>query len=106
MGRKELMRTSCVFLMVAGLLMQPFVALAQIADDDPDAPQSQHVTIGPPSSEDVGNYTRRIDECPYLTHAQKLDLLRKKIKYVFVLFQENRSFDFYFGTYPGARGRF
>ena len=37
---------------------------------------------------------------------RKLDLLRKKIKYVFVLFQENRSFDFYFGTYPGARGLF
>ena len=26
------------------------------------------------------------------------------MKYVFVLFQENRSFDFYFSTYPGADG--
>ena len=33
-------------------------------------------------------------------------LLRKKIKYVFVLYQENRSFDSYFGTYPGADGIF
>ena len=49
-------------------------------------------------------YTRSVEDSPYLTHDQKLDLLRKKIKYVFVLFQENRSFDFYFGTYPGARG--
>ncbi len=32
------------------------------------------------------------------------ELLRKKIKYVFVLYQENRSFDSYFGTYPGADG--
>ena len=47
-----------------------------------------------------------MEDSPYLTHEQKLDLLRKKIKYVFVLFQENRSFDFYFGTYPGARGLF
>lgn len=39
-----------------------------------------------------------------LTHEQKLALLRQKVKYVFVLFQENRSFDFYFGTYPGADG--
>jgi phospholipase C len=31
-------------------------------------------------------------------------LLRKKVKYVFVLYQENRSFDSYFGTYPGADG--
>lgn len=30
--------------------------------------------------------------------------LRKKVKHVFVLYQENRSFDYYFGTYPGAEG--
>ena len=35
---------------------------------------------------------------------EKLHYLRKNIKYVFVLFQENRSFDHYFGTYPGANG--
>jgi phospholipase C len=39
-----------------------------------------------------------------LTTAQKIALLRTKVKYVFVLFQENRSFDHYFGTYPGANG--
>ena len=36
----------------------------------------------------------------------KRALLRAKIKYVFILFQENRSFDHYFGTYPGANGLF
>jgi phospholipase C len=41
-----------------------------------------------------------------LSPAAKLDLLRKDIRYVFVLFQENRSFDHYFGTYPGANGLF
>lgn len=35
-----------------------------------------------------------------------LAALRKKVKYVFVLYQENRSFDSYFGTYPGADGLF
>jgi phospholipase C len=39
-----------------------------------------------------------------LTKAAKLSLMQSKIKYVFVLFQENRSFDTYFGTYPGANG--
>jgi phospholipase C len=39
-----------------------------------------------------------------LTLQQKIALLRQKVKYVFVLFQENRSFDHYFGTYPGANG--
>ncbi len=38
--------------------------------------------------------------------AAKIALLRQKVKYVFVLFQENRSFDHYFGTYPGANGIF
>ena len=33
-------------------------------------------------------------------------LLRKRIKHVFVLYQENRSFDSYFGTFPGADGLF
>ena len=36
----------------------------------------------------------------------KLVALRQKVKYVFVIFQENRSFDHYFGTYPGANGLF
>jgi phospholipase C len=41
-----------------------------------------------------------------LSRAQEVALLRQKIKYVFVIFQENRSFDSYFGTFPGARGFF
>ena len=30
--------------------------------------------------------------------------LREKVKYVFVIFHENESFDHYFGTFPGANG--
>ncbi len=30
--------------------------------------------------------------------------LRQQVKYVFVLYQENRSFDSYFSTFPGAQG--
>ena len=41
-----------------------------------------------------------------LTAAQKLALLQQNIKYVFVIFQENRSYDHYFGTFPGANGLF
>src|SRR5215472_10965716 len=41
-----------------------------------------------------------------LTHAQLASLLRRKIKYLFVIYQENRSFDSYFGTFPGADGLF
>ncbi len=35
-----------------------------------------------------------------------VNLIRSKIKYVFVFYQENRSFDSYFGTFPGANGLF
>ena len=41
-----------------------------------------------------------------LTQQQRLELLRRNVKYVFVIFHENESFDHYFGTYPGANGLF
>ncbi len=41
-----------------------------------------------------------------LSTEQKIALLRQKVKYVFVIFHENRSFDHYFGTFPGANGLF
>jgi phospholipase C len=41
-----------------------------------------------------------------LTTQQKIALLRTKVKYVFVIFHENESFDHYFGTFPGANGLF
>ena len=41
---------------------------------------------------------------PQLSQDQLTELVRRHIKYVFVLYQENRSFDSYFGTFPGAEG--
>ncbi|HXP46699.1 MAG TPA: alkaline phosphatase family protein [Terriglobales bacterium] len=98
MHTKEWVKALCASLMLAALMMQPVATLAQ--------DQKKLVEIAPRSGDEVARYTRRVEDSPYLTHDQKLHLLRKKIKYVFVLFQENRSFDFYFGTYPGARGLF
>jgi len=43
---------------------------------------------------------------PVLSHDQLVSLIQQKIKYVFVIYQENRSFDSYFGTFPGANGLF
>ncbi|ADW68813.1 phospholipase C [Granulicella tundricola] len=62
----------------------------------------QPLTTAPPSGPAPRPYLTKRE--PTLTEAQKLALLRQHIKYVFVLFQENRSFDFYFGSYPGAEG--
>ncbi len=36
--------------------------------------------------------------------ADEIAALRSKIKYVFVIFNENRSFDHEYGTFPGANG--
>ena len=52
----------------------------------------------------VAHYT--VHREPKLTSAQIVTLLRARVKYVFVLYQENRSFDSYFGTFPGADGLF
>ncbi len=41
---------------------------------------------------------------PKLSAAEFQRLLRDKIKYVFVIFNENHSFDNEFGTFPGANG--
>ncbi len=43
---------------------------------------------------------------PQIAHLIKEAVLRDRIKHVFVIFQENRSFDHYFGTFPGADGLF
>lgn len=43
---------------------------------------------------------------PALSHEEIVALVQKNIKYVFVIYQENRSFDSYFGTFPGANGLF
>src|SRR5580658_10948483 len=43
---------------------------------------------------------------PSIPDLVKIELLRGKVKYVFVIFHENESFDHYFGTYPGANGLF
>jgi phospholipase C len=41
---------------------------------------------------------------PAISHDALVTLIQQKIKYVFVIYQENRSFDSYFGTFPGANG--
>ncbi|MGO9483314.1 MAG: alkaline phosphatase family protein [Rhodomicrobium sp.] len=45
-------------------------------------------------------------ETAKLTTAQKIALIKSKVKYVFVIFHENESFDHFFGTFPGADGLF
>ena len=99
-------KAGCASLMVTTLFAQPIAVLAQqastgraVADGQNDQNQ---ITLAPRSSAAVTKQMIRVEDAPNLSHEEKLRLLQKKIKYVFVLFQENRSFDFYFGSYPGA----
>jgi phospholipase C len=41
---------------------------------------------------------------PPLTNDQMIQLIQNKVKYVFVIFNENESFDHEFGTFPGVDG--
>ena len=105
MNIKEWVKSSLASLLAAALMMQPVTTLAENPTDHA-AGQKKVVDIAPRSSAEVARYTRNPEIEPVLAHAQKKALLQQNIKYVFVLFQENRSFDFHFGTYPGARGLF
>ena len=104
------LRLNCTSAVVAaGLAMQPVLASAAAAHDDIAAHNpvdAGMVELAPPSSALVSRMAHAPASEPVYTHAAKLALLQKNVKYVFVLFQENRSFDHHFGTYPGARGLF
>jgi len=69
-----------------------------------ERPALPDVTIAPKSSAAVAAHVIDPAKEPVISTDEKWRLIRGKIKYVFVLFQENRSFDFYFGSYPGADG--
>jgi len=81
-----------------------FLALFACSLAAEDKPASPDITIAPHSSTTVT--AKIIDPAsePAISAEEKLALIRRHIKYVFVLFQENRSFDFYFASYPGADG--
>ena len=93
----------------AALAMQPMIACAAAVHDDIAAHNPVDATmveLAPRSSALVASLSHAPADEPALSHAAKLALLRKKVKYVFVLFQENRAFDMHLGTFPGARGLF
>jgi phospholipase C len=89
----------------------------------PGAPQSDHiisatnsthppghaktaplVTLQPDANADIQPYLNDPSRGPNMSPAALEQLLRKKIKYVFVIFNENHSFDNEYGTFPGVNG--
>ena len=88
---KRLLRASTALLAVAGL-----VSNAMAMEGDFDGNYDQHAPWR-------DGFSRHDDR---LSLEEKIAHLRRKVKYVFVIFHENESFDHYFGTFPGANGLF
>ena len=62
------------------------------------------VTAQPDPDANVSPYFIDPANDPVLPDATMAELLRQKVKYVFVIFNENESFDHEYGTFPGVNG--
>ncbi len=93
MSRKQLWNSSCASLALVAMMSNTVAVAAEPA-----------LTLATSTGTIGEQYANLASLETKLTEAQKLALIRQNIKYVFVIFQENRSFDSYFGTYPGANG--
>ncbi len=62
------------------------------------------VTAQPDVGPDVAQYFNDPDKDPELSREAIVKMLQQRIKYVFVIFNENHSFDNEYGTFPGADG--
>ena len=101
--RRSLLKASTAWVTVAALLNPIALAVPGMAATTPNEPA---LTLSTSTGTAGAAQERNPSAQGPLTLQQKIALLRQKVKYVFVLFQENRSFDHYFGTYPGANGLF
>jgi phospholipase C len=71
----------------------------------PAAAASPLVTLQPLSADSpVSKYAVGEIVDPVLPQSAMTALVREKIKYVFVIFNENESFDHEYGTFPGVNG--
>src|ERR1700677_1225582 len=68
--------------------------------------QTPLVTSQPNPNPTVAPYVTNAADEPAVSREEMIRRLRQKVKYVFVIFNENHSFDNEFGTFPGANGLF
>jgi phospholipase C len=91
------------------MAIQPFtLALAQepAATKKNAIPREAFITSHEKVVEEARLRNANIRPEPNVSQEQLVSLIQQNIKYVFVIYQENRSFDSYFGTFPGANGLF
>jgi phospholipase C len=88
------------------LVLQPFsLGLAQEKVTVPakDAARA-HFLEAHRQAANEARLRRELRPDPVVSPEDLVSLIQQNIKYVFVIYQENRSFDSYFGTFPGANG--
>jgi phospholipase C len=76
-----------------------FAAACSASEATPDATRSPDPAM--PSAAPTPDASRSPDE---LAGLSRLELARARLKHLIFIVQENRSFDHYFGTFPGAEG--
>ncbi|MBI1180321.1 MAG: phosphoesterase [Alphaproteobacteria bacterium] len=96
-------------LMVATVLALPLAACAAAHKPPPEGEQAATtrppVTAQPHADDpELAQYFIDPAHEPALPREKLISLLRQRIKYVFVIFNENESFDHEYGTFPGANG--
>ncbi|HXP97564.1 MAG TPA: alkaline phosphatase family protein [Telmatospirillum sp.] len=94
---KRILRSCSALVASVSLLQVALVPLVQAAEPS-------GVTAQPSTPADISRYVVDPASEPALSSEMMAQLLRKKIKYVFVIFNENHSFDNEFGTFPGVNG--
>ncbi len=93
---KRMLHGATALVTVAGLLGPAFAADLRPV-----------VTTQPDPSADVAPYFVADADARWSSpdwSSQDIAMLRQKVKYVFVIFNENRSFDHEYGTFPGVNG--
>jgi phospholipase C len=95
----------------AAMLASTIIVPAAVAGDTPPAVKpARHgrefpaVTAQPDCAADVRPYFNDPAAAPGLPRGRLIQLLQQRIRYVFVIFNENHSFDNEFGTLPGVNG--
>ncbi len=105
--KRSLLKATTAWVAAAALLNSiGFAATARAGGRSTGPYDEPALTIAGAQGSVGAEYASAPDRQGRLDWRQKVGLLRQKVKYVFVLFQENRSFEHYFGTYPGANGLF
>src|ERR1700678_4514704 len=87
-----------------GAAIFALVCAAQVSGADVTVAEDAKVTAQPDPTPAVAPYVIDPTKDAPLADGEMAALARKKIKYVFVIFNENHSFDNEYGTFPGVDG--